>query len=215
MESRISCIFLKVAVCLLLTTSNGYGSDESEQSSLSPIIETRILRTDLSESTIDSQDFEVGLYLGQISIEELTTVPLLGISGTYHATEDLFLEANYAVATLEEPNTSKLNQSQAFTDDQLVMFNFSLGFNLLPGEAFLGSEKVFNSAFYIVGGVGVTQFDGNEEFTINLGFGYRIIMMEGFAFHLDAREHVFNRSVAGSERNSKNLDFHGGVTYFF
>jgi len=215
MESRISRIFLKVTTSLLLSTSVCLADDSSVRNDSAPIIEPNILRADLSEADIDSQNIEIGVYIGQIGIEELTTVPLVGVSGTYHVTEDFFFEANYASATLEEPNTSKLNQSQTFTDDAFTLYNVSLGVNLLPGEAFWGSEKAFNSAFYVVGGAGVTEFDGDREFTINVGVGYRMIVTEGIALHLDMREHVFKRTLAGSEKNSKNLDFHGGVTYFF
>lgn len=220
MESRISRIFLKVVACLLLLSSGmSYSKDEVDDNAgvvgSAPIIEPFVVRADLKEADIDSENFELGAYFGQISIEELTTIPLMGVSVTFHATEDFFLEANYAIATLEVPNTSKLNQSNTFTDDELVMYNLSLGFDVFPGEVFIGEDWAFNSALYVIAGGGVTQFDSKDEFTVNLGLGYRIILTDWLAFHVDFRDHIFNRKVANVERKSQNFDFHTGVTFFF
>ena len=222
MESRISRILLKIGTCVLLAgmSVGSYGEETSERKSTeamnsAPIIEPFIVRTDLDESDINTENFELGVYVGQISIEELTTIPLYGVSATFHATEDLFLEANYAIGTLEEPNSSTLNQSLTFTDDALVMYNLSLGFNVFPGEVFLGKDWAFNSALYLIAGAGITQFNGKDEFTVNVGMGYRIILTDWMAFHVDFRNHMFSREVAQTDKKSQNLDFHTGVTFFF
>lgn len=224
MESRISRIFLKLTACLLLMSSTaGYGespadpsvADDSQFTENAPILGPFIVRRAMQEADIDTENIELGIYVGQIGLEELTTVPLFGVNATYHATEDLFLEMNYAVATLDTPNTSKLDQSEAFTDDDLVMYNLSLGINLFPGEVFLGEGRAFNAALYVIAGGGVTQFDDKDEFTVNFGVGYRIVLTDWMAFHMDLREHIFSRTVAQAEKKSQNLDFHTGVSFFF
>jgi len=215
MESRISRIFLKVTACLMLVGSGvSVAAGKVEQLGAAPIIEPFVVRTDLDESDINTENFEVGAYIGQISMEEVGTSVLFGVSATFHATEDLFIEANYAVTTMDQPN-NPLTRQDPFTDDAVTMYNLSLGLNVLPGEVFVGKKWAFNSALYVIGGAGITEFNGDDEFTVNVGLGYRIILTDWMAFHIDFRDHIFSRTVLGTESKSQNFDFHSGVTFFF
>lgn len=225
MESWISRIFLKAVACLLVFgAATGYAENSADNSadnsvesiSSAPIIEPFVMREDLKEADIDTENFEVGIYIGQLSVEELTAITLVGTSLTFHATEDLFIEANYAVGTLEETSSaSNVTNVNSFTDDKLVMYNLSLGFNLFPGEVFIGEDWAFNSALYVIGGAGVTQFNGKDEFTVNFGVGYRFIITDWLAYHIDFRDHIFSREVSQATKKSQNFDFHTGVTFFF
>ena len=216
MESRISRIFLRVSACLLLASSmTCYGESEPEVDEAVPIIEPFIVRADLNEADIDSENFEVGVYWGQISMEEFGTTDIYGIRGTFHATEDFFLEANYAQTTLVRPTSAVLTRAVLFADDKVTMYNLSLGFNVFPGEVFIGDDWAFNSALYIIAGGGITEFNGEDEFTVNVGIGYRLILTDWLAFHVGVRDHIFTRSILGVESRSQNIDMHAGVSFFF
>ena len=87
--------------------------------------------------------------------------------------------------------------------------------NLLPGETFLGEGWAFNSALYVIGGVGITSFADDDRFTINFGAGYRFLATDWLAIHLDARDHVFNIDLLGKEKTAHNLELTTGITVFF
>ena len=79
--------------------------------------------------------------------------------------------------------------AQLLTDDerQLTYYNISLGWNVFPGEVFIGSGYAFNSALYLIGGVGNTDFGGDNHFTVNVGAGYRLPEPTRLADQLVAR----------------------------
>jgi outer membrane beta-barrel protein len=91
----------------------------------------------------------------------------------------------------------------------------SLGYNLFPGEVYLSPERAFNSAIYLIGGVGSTEFAGDDRFTLNFGLGIRIIPRDWFAIHADIRDHIFDIDLLGQEKTVHNLEAHIGMTFFF
>ncbi|VAW99810.1 hypothetical protein MNBD_GAMMA19-616, partial [hydrothermal vent metagenome] len=99
-------------------------------------------------------------------------------------------------------------------DRELTYYNASVGFNLLPGEAFMGKGWAFNTALYVIGGVGNTSFANDDRFTINFGAGYRFLATDWLAIHLDVRNHIFDTELFG-EKTTNNLEFTGGFSIFF
>jgi len=210
MESRISHIFLAGLLVAFVTIASPVWAKVDQ-----PVIEPEIIRMDLSEADIDTENFEIGIFAGQINFEDFGSNPLVGLMVTFHASEDIFLEANYVRSSIESlPGGDALGRS-SIIDDDITYYDLSLGFNLLPGEVFIGKDKAFNSALYLVAGAGITEFNGQDEFTINVGGGFRLILTDLFAVHFDVRNHVFNREVLGSEERSFNLDMHLGLSAFF
>jgi outer membrane beta-barrel protein len=106
---------------------------------------------------------------------------------------------------------------QLLTDDQreFTYYNLSLGYNVLPGEVFLGGSHAFNSQFYLIGGVGSTRFAGNDEYTVNFGAGYRLLFTDWLSLHLDVRDHMFDSDLLGQEKTTHNIEIHSGLTIFF
>jgi outer membrane beta-barrel protein len=90
-----------------------------------------------------------------------------------------------------------------------------LGFNLLPGEAFLTQKTSFNTALYIIGGIGNTEFGGSDRLTINLGGGFRLLATDWLAFHIDVRDHIFNIDMLGEDKTAHNLEVTFGLSAFF
>jgi outer membrane beta-barrel protein len=79
----------------------------------------------------------------------------------------------------------------------------------------LSPERAFNSAIYLIGGVGSTEFAGDDRFTLNFGLGIRIIPRDWFAIHADIRDHIFDIDLLGQEKTVHNLEAHIGMTFFF
>jgi outer membrane beta-barrel protein len=91
----------------------------------------------------------------------------------------------------------------------------SLGFNLLPGEAFIGRNWALNSSLYAIAGVGNTEFAGDDFFTVSFGAGYRMLPIDWLALHFDVRDRMFDTDLLGDEKTTHNIEFTLGMTFFF
>jgi outer membrane beta-barrel protein len=183
-----------------------------------PVVQPEIARREIVEPDIDEEDFEVGGFVGFLSIEDFGTSPVYGARLAYHVTEDIFLEAAAGTSTADKTSYELLSGNvQLLTDDErdFTYYNLSAGYNLLPGEAFFFDRFALNSQLYLMVGVGNTRFAGNDEFTVNVGVGYRLLVNDWLALHLDARDHMFESDLLGETKSTHNIEAHGGLTIFF
>jgi outer membrane beta-barrel protein len=183
-----------------------------------PVVQPEVARREIVEPEIDQEDFEIGGYVGFLSIEDFGSDPVYGIRLAYHVSEDFFIEGAAGTSTAGETSFETLSGSvRLLADDErdFNYYNLSLGVNLLPGEAFLFNRYAYNSQFYLIAGVGTTRFAGNDEFTVNVGAGYRLLFSDWLALHLDARDHMFETDLLGESKTTHNLEVHGGLTIFF
>jgi outer membrane beta-barrel protein len=182
------------------------------------LIEPEIARREIVEPEIDTEDFEIGVYAGLMSIEDFGTSGVIGARLAYHLTESIFVETVIGITEAKETSFELLGGDiQLLTDDDrdFTYYNLSAGYNLLPGEVFLGSKYAYNSQFYLIGGIGSTRFAGDDEFTVNVGAGYRLLISDWLTLHLDARDHMFESDLFGEIKTMHNFELHGGLTYFF
>jgi outer membrane beta-barrel protein len=223
MESRI-CIFLlkTLPLLMLLGLSSGCSLLRTEEptvySESEPVIKPDIERRTITEADIDSEDFEVGAFVGVMSIEDFGSNAVYGVRAAYHVTEDFFFEA--AAGATEAGKTSYETLSggaQLLTGNQrdLYYYNLSLGYNILPGESFIGSRYAFNSALYLMAGVGNTEFADDSHFTTNVGVGYRFLLNDWVALHLDIKDHIFESDLLGTDKYTHNLEGTVGLSVFF
>jgi outer membrane beta-barrel protein len=183
-----------------------------------PVVQPEIARREIVEPDIDEEDFEVGAFAGFLSVEDFGTSPVYGVRLAYHISEDFFLEAAAGTSTAEKTSFELLSGNvQLLTDDErdFTYYNLSAGVNLLPGEAFLFRRFAYNSQFYLAAGVGSTRFAGNDEFTVNVGAGYRLLFQDWLALHLDARDHMFETDLLGENKTTHNIEVHASLTVFF
>ncbi|MGW8369952.1 MAG: outer membrane beta-barrel domain-containing protein, partial [Gammaproteobacteria bacterium] len=107
--------------------------------------------------------------------------------------------------------------AQLLTDSErdYSYYNLSLGYNLLPGEGFIGRNRAINTAVYVIGGVGKTDFGGDDRFTLNVGLGIRLMPLDWMAVHADMRDYIFDNDLLGQEKTTHNLEARIGVSFFF
>lgn len=190
----------------------------SASNSADQVIEPELQRRTLEPPKIDAQNFEIGIYGGALSIQDFGTNPVIGVSLAYHITEDFFVEADYGRSEGDETSFEKLSggaELLSSSDREYSYYAASLGWNVFPGEVFFGSRRAFNSALYLIGGVGGTEFAGDSAFTINIGVGYRLLFNDWLAWHVDARDYLFDREIFGSSERSNNLELRTGISVFF
>ena len=226
MESRIRVLFLIIALiglsgCAATKNLFGIGPEEAPPPSTEPpgqVIDPQVERREIKEPKIDREDFEVGGFVGIMSIEDFGTNVVYGVRLAYHVTEGFFIEGT--VGQTEGGLTSYeilSGGAPIISDDErtLTYYNLNLGYNLLPGEGFIGEGRAYNTNFYLIAGLGSTSFAGDDRFTVNFGAGFRFLFTDSIALHLDFRDHMFDIDILGEDKTSHNLEGHVGVTVFF
>ncbi len=221
MESRICHLFLTGATrtllgLFILFTSHVHAANPLDKKA-EQIILPELERREIQQAKIDTEDFEVGIFVGAMSIEDFGVNGSAGLRFAYHVTEDIFTEITIGGSKAGETSYEVLGGGvNLLTDDErlLAYYNISLGYNLFAGESFFG-KRAFNSDLYLIAGIGNTQFADEDHFTINVGLGYRFIPRDWFAIHVDFRDHIFNSDILGADKQTHNLEIHTGITFFF
>jgi outer membrane beta-barrel protein len=219
MESRVLVLFL--ALTLGVGSLTGCGRDRlvrADDTTQPPVIEPDVERREIEPPRIDTEDFEVGILAGQLSVEDFGVNTVSGVRFAYHVTEGFFVELAAGQADTELTSFERLSgAAQLLTDSEreYSYYNVSLGYNIFPGEHFIGKNRAMNTQTYVIGGVGKTTFAGDDRFTINFGIGMRLMPLDWLAIHGDIRDHVFDIDLLGQEKTSHNLEATLGVTFFF
>ena len=226
MESRFRVLFLIVAIvglsgCAATKNLFGFGPDEApppSAESVGQVIDPEVERRDIKEPAIDREDFEIGGYVGIMSIEDFGSNVSYGLRLAYHITEGFFVEGTAGQSDGGLTSFEVLSGgARLITDSERTMtyYNLNLGYNILPGEVFIGEGRAYNTNLYLIAGLGSTRFAGDDRFTVNVGAGYRFLLTDAVALHLDFRDHLFDIDLLGEEKTAHNLEAHLGFTVFF
>ena len=211
MENRFRRFLLAILLLLSAGTLQAATLDELGA-------EIDIDRREIDEAAIDSENFEVTIAYGLLSIEGFDSNDVIIGRIAYHITEDFFAEASLGESRAGLTSVEQYGGGlRLMSDDErdYSYYNISLGYNLLPGESFISSGRAFNSALFLIGGVGVTSFAGNDYFTANFGAGYRLLVNDWLAVRFDFRDHIFNSDIISSNKQTHNLEMAMGIGLFF
>lgn len=190
---------------------------EDDNPVLDQIITPDIERRTITEDQLDSEDWEIGVYTGVFSIEDFGSNSVNGVRLAYHMTEDFVLELNYGITEAKESSIEVLGGGiQLLSDDQreYSYYNFSLVYNIFPGEVFIGSKYSYNNTFYILLGGGNTTFNENDYFTYTIGAGTRFYFNDYLALHFTVKDHVFDLDIV-EEKTVNNLEATLGLSFYF
>lgn len=224
MESRFRALFLIGCVLTLsgcAATKNlfGIGDDEAPPPASEPpgqVVDPQVERREIKEPKIDREDFEVGAFAGIMSIEDFGSDTVYGLKLAYHLTEGFFVEATVGQTEAGLTSFERLSGGALlFEDRTLTYYNLNLGYNVLPGEVFIGEGRAYNTNFYLIAGLGSTRFADDDRFTVNFGAGFRLLLTDSVAIHADFRNHLFDSDILGREKTTHNLEGTVGVSVFF
>ena len=198
----------------LLSYSAGAQSLDANEEVISPDIERRTIE----RPAIDTEDFEVGMFVGILSIQDFNSEVVYGVRAAWHVTEDFFFEVDYGASKADLTSYEKLTGGPPLFEDSerdYSYYTLNLGWNALPGEVFILDDYAMKSDFYLIGGVGNTDFLGDNWFTVSLGVGYRLLINDWITWRVDVRDHIFDRDVFGLEETTNNIEWTTGITFFF
>jgi outer membrane beta-barrel protein len=215
LKLTVACLFLLMANIL---TVNNVSALELEEGSANKIFDPQVERREVEREAIDTENWEIGAYYGVISIEDFGSSEIQGARIAYHITEDFFIETSYGKATAGLTSFERLNGNVVLLTDKqrdYAHFNVSLGFNILPGEGFIGEDLAFTSSLYLLTGLGSTKFAGEQRSTIMVGGGYRVLFTDWFAMHLTLKEHMYDIELLGNAKTAVDLEISTGFTIYF
>jgi outer membrane beta-barrel protein len=209
---------MPLVMCMLLIFTVPGQASAAEDPQLSSTIEPSIERRVFDEAKIDTEDVEVSGFVGILSIEDFGSNAVYGGRIAYHINELLFIETAFAQS---EGGTTSYEEitggAPILTDSErkLSYYNASIGFNVLPGEAFVTRNLTYNNDLYLITGIGSTTFAGASRYTINYGLGYRLLLKDFVALKFDFRDHLFNMDVISADKLTHNMEFSLGMSFFF
>ncbi len=223
MENRFQRIFLTpfiaASTLLLAALPCSYSANAAEEEVDRQVqVKADVERRQIFDDLLDSENFEVGLQGGMISIEDFESSGWLGAHIGYHITENFYLKARYGQAKGGKTSFEKLvNSAPLLTDEQreLTYYGLNIGYNLLPGEIFFSKNLVFNSIFSIELGAGSTEFAGDEQFTVNVTANYRVFINDWVAWDIGMSDYIFDTQVTGESKTTHNLNFVTGISIYF
>jgi outer membrane beta-barrel protein len=235
METGIRVLLLTVALAVLpgcatvrgwfhhgnkssTTATDTSAAAASDDATPPRVIEPQVERRQVKVPRIKSSNVELGLFYGALSIEDFGSNPDYGVTAAYHITEDFFFQGEAGRSRGGRTSFETLSGNiQLLTEAErrFTYYDLSLGYNFLPGEAFIGRGVAMTSAFYLLGGFGATDFAGDTKFTVNFGAGYRVVPTDWLALHVTVQDHVFQTSLLGVTKLTNNIEARMGATVFF
>ena len=211
-------IFRKGSLATLLAAASFAAlSQTTPPSNNDQVVVPQVDRRDIEKPKFPSNDFEVGLFTGSYATQNFGSSWVYGARIGYHITEDFFVEGVYGQTKVSDELFRQILPGGIFLQDteKLAYYNLSIGYNLLPGEIFLGARRARPSQFYLITGVGSTKFADQRRPTFNVGFGYRVYLADWVALQLDLRDHIFSLDLLGKRESTQNLELTGGLTFYF
>ena len=122
------------------------------------VVVPQVDRRDIQVPKFPSNDFEIGLFGGTYATQNFGTSAVGGLKLGYHITEDFFVEGVYAQTKVSDENYRQILPGGVFPEEssKLSYYNLSIGYNVLPGEVFIGGKRAKPSQLYLIAGVGST-----------------------------------------------------------
>jgi outer membrane beta-barrel protein len=181
------------------------------------VVIPQVDRRDIEKPKFPSNDFEIGLFTGSYATQNFGSSWVYGARLGYHITEDFFVEGVYGQTKVSDELFRQILPGGILVADsnKLSYYNMSIGYNLFPGEIFIGGRRAKPSQFYIIAGVGSTKFADQRKPTFNAGFGYRVYLADWIALQLDLRDHIFSLDLLGKRESTQNVELTGGLTFYF
>ncbi len=194
-----------------------YAEDDAPEpeSTQEQVIEPDIYRRDIVVPRIDTENFEITAYYGVLDVEDFGTEPSYGLRAAYHITEDFFIEGAVGMSEASDETLENLTTFNILQNEDINYYNVSIGYNIFPGEIFLGRNFAMTSSFYLMFGVGNVEFNDEDEFAYNVGFGMKVLPTDWLSLRLDVRDIVYETDLLGDNEFTNNFEITANIGVFF
>jgi outer membrane beta-barrel protein len=211
----IRVVIAGITISCVIAQATAQEDQENRSQSRVRIIEPDKTITEAQPAAIDTEKFQLGFYLGTLSVEDFGTDVVTGLELTYHISSDWFVQGNYGVATIDKAAFETNQQFLASDDRDFEYFAITGGYRWIQGRSFLGSRSKYNSDIYLLAGAEQVSFAANDETGLNLGLSYRLVLTDWTTLNVDFREHMFKRDFIGDSKQTFNTEFRVGLNALF
>ena len=213
----ITFVLLLPLLALCSKYAFGQTTPAPQQPANEQVVVPQVDRRPVDLPRFPSNDFEVGTFLGTYATQNFGSSLVYGVRLGYHITEDFFVIGTYGQTRVSDESFRQILPGGVFPDERetLKYYNLSVGYNILPGEVFIGARRAKATALYLIGGVGATKFNDQSKQTFNFGLGWRLMLTDKWAVNVDMRDHIFPLDLLGKKQNTQNLELTTGLSFFF
>lgn len=181
------------------------------------VIVPQVERRDVKRPKYPSNDFSLTLFGGTYATQNFGSSGVAGLRLGYHITEDVFVELTGGRTKVSDESFRQVLPGGVFVNrtETLSYYDVTAGYNLLTGEAFFGRSTAKATQAYLLAGLGSTDFAGNKQQTVVVGFGMRLLLNDRFALQADVRDRFFAQDLLGKRQNTQNPEITVGLTLLF
>lgn len=164
-------------------------------------------------AAIDDEHFEVGVFMGLLSVEEFNTNASLGLAIRYYWDAGLFFELSHGTSS-----TKRAHWEDSLNFTPARDFNYTslaAGYRVLEGRSFVGKRNKYNSGLYLVGGADRVDFAEDNSTGLLLGLSYKTVLTDWLTVNVDFKNHIVERSFLGDEKLTYNNELVLGINTIF
>lgn len=207
----IRSLLLMMGVCFSVDTL----AQNSKDSVV--IIEPEKTVTNIQAAAIDTEHFELGFYLGSVSVEEFNTNLITGLSLTYHISSRWLTQAQYGLSEVQSPAFEDTSGFVFLDEDDLNYEYLRImgGYKIVDGRSFFGKRHKYNSAVYFLAGVSDVNFAGSRNQGLALGLSYRTVITDWLTMNLDINNTTVNLELFNDETKVNNTEMAIGINALF
>jgi len=209
-------LYWRTGLLLALLSPAVVLAQNPETPPMEQVIQPEIDRRPVRIPRIDTENFEIGAFVGILSIEDFGAKPVYGGRLVYHVNEDYFVEAVLGKSTVSDQALCDLGLCLfPNREEDLTYYAFSVGLNLFPGEIFPSPKRAMTSTIYVVAGLGSTSFIDEKRLTLNVGIGIRVLPVDWLALHISMRDYLFESDILGEQKIKNNFELTFGASVYF
>lgn len=204
----------KFLACLIGLMAATYAYGDNVKKTVK-IIEPNKPVTSVQPAAIDTEKFELGAYVGLLSVEDFNTNPVTGVSFSYHISKRFLAQVNYATSTVDNAAFEDVAGNDFLSDYDFTYTNLLAGYKVLDGRSFFGKRHKFNSSIYVLAGISSVSFGGTDETGMAFGASYRAVVTDWMTLNLDVRDTMVDISLNNNTKKTHNTEMVIGVNALF
>ena len=141
---------IKPLALLALTAAAAPAWAQEAKTATEQVIVPQVERREVKPPQYPSRDFAVGLFAGSYATENFGAAAVGGLRLSYHITEDIFVDAALGQSKVSDENYRQILPGGIFANgsEKLSYYSVSAGYNVLPGEVFIGRGNALACLLY-------------------------------------------------------------------